>query len=410
MKLVKMSLLAATLIASSAFAIDNVKVSGDTKLFYGTNDGANGETLFDQDSSYGEASLRLGVTADLTEGISGGATLYAISTLGLYNNLVGATWTGGLHDNFWFGEAWLAGTYGKTTGKIGRMELDTPMVFTETWSVVPNTFEAAVIINQDIPGTTLVGAYVGQSNDIVVNGTGTDIPAGGGDARSDVFSSFYQGAYAAGAVNNSWEPLTVQAWYFQAQHLLSAYWVQADLEMAGLSLGAQFTGTTETAALSDESNSAFAVKAGYELKDMVSVSAAYSQTGDKVTTTAVGANLAGSGASKLYTEAWWNYGYISRTDTSAINVTATTPEALTWAQLGVYLTQAVTKDGFVGAQGIEDATMTEVTVEAAKSFGPLDVGLYYIMTKADDQNQDPLTPLKKGDAYNTVQAYLTYNF
>ena len=408
MKLVKMSLLAATLIASSAFAIDNVKVDGDTKLFYSTWDGANDETLFDQGSAMGETSLRLGVTADLTEGVSGGVTLYAISTLGLENNLVSSTWTGGLKSNYWFGEAWLAGTAGKTTGKIGRMELDTPMVFTETWSIVPNTFEAAVLINQDIPDTTLVGAYVGRSNDIVVNGTGTDIGGGGGDARSDVFSSFYQGAYTAGVVNNSWEPLTVQAWYYQAQHLLSAYWVQADLEMAGLSLGAQFAGTTETAELSDESNSAFAVKAGYELKDLVSVSAAYSQTGDKATATAVAANLAGSGQSKLYTEAWWGYGYVSRTDTSAINVTATTPESLTWAQLGVYLTQAVTKDGFVGAQGIEDATMTEVTVEAAKSFGPLDVGLYYIMTKADDQNQEKV--IKKGDAYNTVQAYLTYNF
>jgi imipenem/basic amino acid-specific outer membrane pore len=38
MKLVKMSILAAALIGSSAFAIDNVKVSGDAKLFYGTND------------------------------------------------------------------------------------------------------------------------------------------------------------------------------------------------------------------------------------------------------------------------------------------------------------------------------------------------------------------------------------
>ena len=407
MKLVKMSLLAATLIASSAFAIDNVKVDGDTKLFYSTWDGANGETLFDQGSAMGEASLRLGVTADLTEGVSGGATLYAISTLGLYNNLVGATWTGGLHDNFWFGEAWLAGTYGKTTGKIGRMELDTPMVFTETWSVVPNTFEAAVLINQDIPGTTLVGAYVGQSNDIVVNGTGTDILPGTGaeDARSDVFSSFYQGAYALGAVNNSWEPLMVQAWYFQAQHLLSSYWVQGDLNIIGLDFGLQVAGTTETAALSDQSNSAFAGKVGYSMKDTFTVSAAFSQTDDGATTTAAASNLAGSGQSKMYSEAWWNYGYVGRPDTTAINVTATTPEELTWANLGLYLTQTTTKDGFaVGT----DTEMMEVTLEAAKSFGPLDVGLYYIMTDATDQN------IKFGDtegsAYSTVQAYLTYNF
>ena len=422
MKLVKMSLLAATLIASSAFAIDNVKVSGDTKLFYGTDDAENlspsGEdkgALFAQGSSYGEASLSLGVTADLTEGVSAGATLYAISSLGLSNNLVAGTWTGSEHDNFWFGEAWLAGTAGKTTGKIGRMTLDTPLVFTETWSVVPNTFEAAVVVNQDIPDTTLVGAYVGQSNDVVVDGNGADNVTGE-DAQSNLYSSFYEGAYAFGAVNNSWEPLTVQAWYFQAQHQLSAYWLQGDLNIIGLDFGLQFAGASYTeigaetltgnplATSSD--NTAVAAKLGYEMKDTFTVSAAFSQTGkDDTNGLGAGANLAGSGQSKLYTEAWWNYGYIAQHDTTAINVTATTPEELTWAQLGLYLTQSTGKDGVAVGTDLE---MTEVTLEAAKSFGPLDVGLYYILTDATDQN------IKAGDtegsAYNSLQAYLTYNF
>ena len=38
MKLVKMSLAAAVLLGASAFAIDNIKVTGDAKVFYGTND------------------------------------------------------------------------------------------------------------------------------------------------------------------------------------------------------------------------------------------------------------------------------------------------------------------------------------------------------------------------------------
>jgi len=411
MKLVKMSLLAATLIASSAFAIDNVKVDGDAKLFYSTQDGSSAgandpdSSLFRQEDSTGEAALRLGVTADLTEGVSAGATLYAISTLGLYNNLVGATWTGGVQDNFWFGEAWIAGTTGKTTGKIGRMTLDTPMVFTETWSIVPNTFEAAVVINQDIPDTTLVGAYVGQSNDGVMGGGITDNIAGT-DAQNNIFSSFYSGAYAAGVVNNSWKPLAVQAWYFHAQHLLSAYWVQGDLDISGIQVGAQFTGTSETAALSNESNTALAAKIGYEMKDTFTISAAFSQTGDKATTTAVGANLGGSGQSKLYTEAWWNYGHITRTDTTAINVTATTPESLTWAALGLYVTQATTKDGIAAGT---DATFLEATLSASKSFGPLDTSLVYVMTDANDANLETAAA-DSGKSYNTVQAYLTYNF
>jgi len=412
MKLVKMSLLAATLIASSAFAIDNVKVSGDAKLFYSTNDSMDtayntdpDASLFRQENSAGQAALGLGLTADLTEGVSAGAHLTALSTLGLYNNLVANVWEGTPEDEFWFDEAWIAGTVGKTTGKIGRMTLDTPLVFTETWSIAKNTFEAAVLLNQDIPDTTLVAAYVGQSNGSgnksgYAGVTNNFTAAGNPGTANTNFGSFHFGAYAFGAVNNSWAPLTVQAWYFHAQHALAAYWVQADLALDfGLSVGAQYTGLNETALLSDESNDAFAAKVGYEMKDTFAVSAAFSQTGSTATTLNVGANLDGYGQSKLYTEAWWNYGYITMTDTTAFNVTATTPEALTWVSLGLYATQSTTTDGI--APGT-DLDMTEITVSASKSFGPLDASLVYINTNADDQNN--------GDGSNTVQAYLTYNF
>ena len=180
MKLVKMSLLAATLIASSAFAIDNVKVSGDAKLFYHTDDAGDQDTLgagspsgtetsgklFNKSYAIGQAAAKVGLTADLIEGVSTGVSITALSTLGLERQLVSGVWeaTNGTDDTFWFDEAWIAGTVGKTTGKIGRMQLDTPLVFSETWSIAANTFEAAVLINQDIPDTTLIGAYVGGSN------------------------------------------------------------------------------------------------------------------------------------------------------------------------------------------------------------------------------------------------------
>jgi imipenem/basic amino acid-specific outer membrane pore len=84
MKLVKMSLAAAVLLGASAFAIDNVKVSGDAKLFYGTDDAATLD-LFDQGNSYGsygDASVRLAVTGDLHKNVSFGATAYASAHLG----------------------------------------------------------------------------------------------------------------------------------------------------------------------------------------------------------------------------------------------------------------------------------------------------------------------------------------
>lgn len=395
MKLTKMSLVAALLIGSSAFAIENTKVSGDAKLFYSTQD-SDGYDLFSKGNvgdsgTYGEAALSVGLTTDLTTGISAGATLNAISTLGLYNNLVGGTWTGGTEDTFWFSEAWLAGTAGNTTAKVGRMQLDTPLVFSETWSVAPNTFEAGVLINTDVPDTTLVGAYVGQSSGAAVLG-------GGLSNATSPFASFHQGAYAIGAVNNSFEPLTAQAWYYNANKVLTAYWLQADLAcqlVEGLSFGAQYT-AQELKATGSETQSAYAAKLGYEMKDTFSASVAYSQVDDAAGLGNVGANLDGS-QSKLYTEAWWNYGVISQPDTAAYNVTVTAPVAS--YDLGLYVTQATTTDGVaVGT----DADFTEATFEVAKSYGPLDTGVYYIYTKNDTANS--------GDAYNTLQVYLTYNF
>ncbi|MEA1919433.1 MAG: major outer membrane protein [Campylobacterota bacterium] len=417
MKLVKMSLVAAMLLGASAFAIDNVKVSGDAKLFYTTQDDNKGE-LFDKGASTGEVALSLGVTADLTEGVSAGTTLNAITTLGLYNNLVSATWTGGIQDYYWFSEAWLAGTAGKTTAKVGRMQLDTPLVFSETWSVAPNTFEAAVLINTDLPGTTLVGAYVGQHNSASVLGGGFDgsrikrddtgavvvNPDDGlpvieptGDSVNNAFESFYNGAYAIGAVNNSFAPLTAQAWYFDAPQAVKAYWLQADLNIEGIMAGLQYTGADWT--ITDSDNTAFAGMLGYEMKDTFTAKASFSSV-DKDEKSGMGAgfNLAGS-QSKLYTEAWWYYGVITLPDTTAMNVTLTAPVADLF-DAGVYYTQATI--GKNGDGTAEDQDFSEATFELAKSFGPLDVGLYYIYTKYDADNE--------GDAYNTVQAYLTYNF
>ncbi|HFU74253.1 MAG TPA: porin [Helicobacteraceae bacterium] len=406
MKLVKMSLAAAMLMGASAFAIENVKVSGDAKLFYSTNDSmdpsytANDDAaLFNKVSSAGQAALGLGVTADLTEGVSAGTHLTALTSLGLYNNLVANVWEGTPEDEFWFDEAWIAGTVGKTTGKIGRMELDTPLVFSESWSIAKNTFEAAVVINQDIPDTTLVAAYVGQTSGSMLStksgyaGVTSDFV---GASANTNFQSFWNGAYAFGAVNNSWEPLTAQAWYYDAQQSVQAYWLQADFNMEGIVAGLQYTGISYvggglTGVAADTDGNAFAGKLGYEA-DSFGVSAAYSQTGEDA---GAGFNLDGYAQSKLYTEAWWNYGYITGADTSAINVTATY-SMKDIVDLGAYYTMTDQTDK------AGDADMTELTLEVAKSFGPLDTGLYYIMTDAKDQNN--------GDASNTIQVYLTYNF
>ncbi len=63
MKLVKMSLAAAVLLGASAFAIDNIKVSGDAKVFYSTNDMGNAD-LFSKGNEVAALTTGAGSAAD----------------------------------------------------------------------------------------------------------------------------------------------------------------------------------------------------------------------------------------------------------------------------------------------------------------------------------------------------------
>lgn len=359
MKIVKMSLAAAMLMGASAFAVDNIQVSGDANVFYSTTDmkgltsnaikGETDGTLFDKDSSAADASVNLNITADLLKNdmvsISAGAGYTVISTLGLENNFVSNVW-GGSHTavapngaNYgealggakvenanWFTEAYVVATVGKTTAKVGRMALDTPLAFTETWTVEKNTFEGAAVINQDLPDTTVVVAWVGNGNGTETFGVGgadasnlsnvysLGLAAGGVvNANGDFATYGTDGAYAAGIINNSLEMLTVQAWYYDVTRLATAYWLQADLSMSGIMAGVQYSGITiqegalQGAVADDVDSSATGLMLGYEMKDVATIKASYSMIGEDHSAGFNTATQAGTAQSKLYTEAWWNF-------------------------------------------------------------------------------------------------------
>ena len=442
MKFTKMSLVAALLMGSSAFALDNVQVSGDANLYYSTSDGASGYDaakgrtsgdLFSKDSSAADASLNLNITADLFANdlvsLSAGAGYTVLTTLGLENNLVSNVWggshtatvgTGAQYGNVaglggakvenasWMNEAWIAATTGKTTAKIGRMALDTPLAFTETWTAEQNTFEAAVLVNQDIPNTTLVGAYVGNGNGTETFGQNehsnvqalglASAPVVNANGKFTTYGA--NGAYAAGVINNSYAPLTAQAWYYDVVSVATAYWLQADLDAStlgakGVTVGAQYCGM-DAAGANTTTDSVYAFKVGYAMKDMFAASVAYSQTNNDGSIGYAGFNTAtnaGTAQSKLYTEAWWNYGYVTRQDTQAYNVTVTSPVNGLF-DLGAYYTYA----DQAKATGPND--LTEFTLTAGKSFGPLDLTAAYIYSDYG----------KVADSTNTVQVYASVNF
>lgn len=331
MKLGKLSLVAVMALGTSAFAIDNVKVNGEAKLWYQTSEysGAGATAAqqsqgFFENTSNSNADIKLsvGATADLLKNFSAGFKMSALSTLGLENNLVGATSaakydgdgtnhqvTGGdmtsLNDQSWVEEAYLAYSVDKTVVKIGRQALNTPLAFTENWNVVDNTFEAAVLINNDLPDTTLVGAWVGKHN-----GVGLLQPAAGRNttvAMNGTFSTFAaKGAYAAGAINKSIPNTTAQAWYYSVPDIATAYWLQADTKLIDMvTLGVQYAGMTPdstsgslgTAAANHRDTNMYAIKGAVDVAG-VNLYAAYSS----VDAGTLGfANVATGDKSSMYT-------------------------------------------------------------------------------------------------------------
>jgi imipenem/basic amino acid-specific outer membrane pore len=405
MKIAKMSLMAALLLGSSAYAFENTNVSGDARFFYSTTDGTpdgSKADLFGKNTSTADAGARLSVTTDIDETFKMGVTGYAVSTFGLQDQIAANVWSGA-HLNMdtgeieypssaWVGEAWLEATFGKTTAKAGRMELDTPLVFTEQWGVAPNTFEAATLTNTDLPDTTIVAAWIDSGNgysQFLLTDTNGKFTALGD-----------QGAITFGIVNNSWQPLTVQGWYYNLPDYSQAYWLEADFSMDGIVAGIQYADMNPDENLSTADDStALAFKIGYEGIENLGLYGSYSTT-DKDGDQYIGniATRPGEGwgmQSKLYTEAWWNFGYVGLPGTDAYNLTATysMPDI---ADLGLFYTNIETDTETF------DNTLNEVTFTAGKSFGKLDTLFAYIYAESDDFNA--------GDAYSTVQFYLTYNF
>ncbi|MDQ1263505.1 MAG: hypothetical protein QG559_506 [Campylobacterota bacterium] len=446
MRLIKLSLMATMLLGSSAFAIENTKVSGDAKLYYGTqdSDGPNGTDLFSKESAYTNFAARLDLTTDLTKGISAGIGTQIVTTLGVEHNLVNKVWSnahtvdGSVGASFaggaqvdsaaWVDEAWLAGSAFDTTLKIGRQALDTPLAFTETWGVDKNTFEAVVLLNQSIKDTTLVATFIGKSNgsaddrtSLREGGSGNlnDISAtaAGYVAADGTFNTFgNQGTYAFGAVNNSFKPLTLQAWYYDMVDLANAYWLQADAKCSkveGLSIGVQYANTdlqnnanlgylngspTQVIIPEAKETSAWAAMIGYEMKDTATFKVAYSDVDDKgvlgVANTATGSVATLGGQSKLYTEMWWNYGYVSAVGAESYALSAETKLAQIDFLLGYYNADINT--------AATDVEMTEIALVASKSFGPLDTSLALIYGDREESAND----IKTAD----IQVYLTYNF
>ena len=242
-----LSIAAIAALATSSFAASDIagafkegKASGQIRAMYIGNDVDTG-----MDSSAFALGGKLAYETAPLYGISAGAAFYTTNDLGTKDKN-DAKVDGSLYDEnkksyTLLGQAYLVGQFAKTTVKVGRQQLDTPLAGSDDVRMVPNLFEAALVINTDLPNTTLIGGYVArmagwdswsdrasrsqfQSMSRSALGSTVDLNVRGSHIGDN-------GVYVVAAVNNSVKDLTLQAWDYYAVDVVNAVYLQADYKM-----------------------------------------------------------------------------------------------------------------------------------------------------------------------------------
>lgn len=251
------SILAAVVLAKYSFADSDLvnafkdgKTSGQIRSMYIKTD--NKSPILDT-SAFAVGGKLAYETAPFY-GISGGLAFYTSQDFGTKNEDINKV-DESLYDenkNSYtiLGQAYLLGQFGKTTVKVGRQQIDTPLAGSDDARMIPNLFEAALITNTDLTDTTLIAGYISkmagwdslsdkssrtkfQSMSRSVLGSRVDEQVGD------------KGVYVVAAINNSIKDLTFQAWEYRAVDVVNALYLQADykLDLAkdiALDLAAQY--------------------------------------------------------------------------------------------------------------------------------------------------------------------------
>ncbi|MFA6195912.1 MAG: hypothetical protein WC656_04635 [Sulfurimonas sp.] len=335
MKKIIVSLTAASLIVVSATAADkgiDIVTTGQTALYYqtATTNATGAKDLFDQNVASANVGVQLNLDADLKNDFTFGSQITYLGTNGLEKNLVSNTMSNtngvtaavnqtNLDSVVALTQINVSKKIANTTVKLGRQELPmalSPLAFSEDWNIFKNTFEAALIVNSDIPQTTLVGAYVSKSNNFADLSDFGNVAAATDAGAATVAGT----AYMVTAQNKSIPMTTVTASYYNmakiGQNLLvtqdiaaDALW--ADVAIADKSLPMGLTLGLQAGQINPDSSifadtTALGIKASIVPMSALTLTAAYtSVSGDENKANAAIRNVANTGASSktpLYTQ------------------------------------------------------------------------------------------------------------
>ncbi len=257
-----LSIAAVATLATSSFAASDLagafkegKASGQIRAMYVYNDFKN-DDHGGPDTKGIALGGKLGFETAPVYGISAGAVFYTSQDMGLKNSAVSGrqdpyTYDENGNSYSLLGQAYLQGQFGKTTVKVGRQQLDTPLAGSDDIRMIPNLFEAALVINSDVPSTTLIGGYVARMaglDSVSDKSSRTQFQSMSRAALGGLVDSGDikdKGVAVAAVVNSSVKDLTLQLWDYYAYDVLNAVYAQADYKLGlakdmALGLSAQY--------------------------------------------------------------------------------------------------------------------------------------------------------------------------
>jgi hypothetical protein len=440
MKKTLVSIAAASLIVSSAMAADkgiDIVTTGQAVVYYNTiatnGSGAASQDLFGtgaNDNTRGNVGIQLNLDADLKNDFTFGSTINYLGSLGLEKNLVtgtmqsvnGANTAGvaetNIADDIYLSQLFIAKKIANTTLKLGRQELPkslSPFAYSESWNVFTNTFDAALVINTDLPDTTLVGAYVSKTNG---NGLGNNMSTFNDLSVNNNFALGTPGVTVAGtaymltAQNISLPMTTVTASYYdvaqvQASNLnavlpnagASIVWADVAVADKSLPMGLKFGvqgGTIIPEASSLKDTSAFGVKVGLAPIENLTLCAAFTSVDDG----SVEVRNTGGVKTPLYTQMILNQGSIA-----GDNNTFMLKAAYNTGNFGTVILQGTqTSDESTNKTNVT-SDLTDIELVYKVQAGAVDFLAAYI-----NQSWDKANAATTVDGQQAVRVVARYNF
>ncbi len=246
MKLAKLSLAAMVVagLASSSFAADtladafkNGKVSGELRAWYFDREGSataaeNSASSTSVNADIFNVGVILGYVTDSFYGFKLGATVQS-NYAPFADSDAKADFKG---DEYGSGavlsEAYIQYSIGNTTAKVGRQFISTPLVNGSGSRMIKQAFEGAVLLNTDLPQTTLAAGVVTKYQARTTNSLYSKYGVGsstGGDVADFVNLETLADAYAYTllAINKSIPGTTLTAQWAGLDNFADFYYLEA---------------------------------------------------------------------------------------------------------------------------------------------------------------------------------------